>query len=517
MQSPSSLPANNTNDTAQVSSPRILAALDLGSNSFHMVIAEEDARGGLHFIDRVKEMVRLNAGLDEQGNLSEDSQQVALECLRRFRQRLKNIPPEQLRAVGTNTFRAAHNAEEFLQKAEQELGHHISIISGHEEARLVYLGASFSLETSGRKRLVIDIGGGSTELIVGRGIEAMTMASLYMGCVSMSRRFFPDRMINRRRIRKARSAAMLELEPVIQEFSQQQWQQVVGASGTIRSVDDLSRALGLESDWISMDSFSLIEDWLVEQGSSDRLELVSEQRRPVFVGGFAIISAIFEVFSLKRIQIAGGALREGVLYDLNGRLHDQDSRDHGVAVLGRRFKLDHDQAERVSKVCSELWQQVKDEWQVDQIIHQKMLGWAANLHEIGINIAYNQNHKHGSYIIENSDIDGFSRHHQRTLALLVRSHRQKFPHMLFDGLPASLRQSLFYLAVLLRLGVAFSRGRTDTALPSINLSARPQGLTLHIAKTWCEQHPLTVMDIQSEQHYLSAVGFDLKLEQVQTQ
>lgn len=196
---------------------------------------------------------------------------------------------------------------------------------------------------------------------------------------------------------------------------------------------------------------------------------------------------------------------------------DQDSRDHGVAVLGKRFKLDHEQAERVSKVCSELWQQVKDEWQVDQIIHQKMLGWAANLHEIGINIAYNQNHKHGSYIIENSDIDGFSRHHQRTLALLVRSHRQKFPHMLFDGLSASLRQSLFYLAVLLRLGVAFSRGRTDTALPSINLSARPQGLTLHIAKTWCEQHPLTVMDIQSEQHYLSAVGFDLKLEQVQTQ
>lgn len=486
-----------------------LAALDLGSNSFHMVIAEQDAGGGLQFIDRVKEMVRLNAGLDASGNLSEESQVRALDCLQRFSERLRDLPPGQVRAVGTNTFRAAHNSSEFIARAEEALGHHISIISGHEEARLVYLGAAFSLETSGRKRLVIDIGGGSTELIVGRGYESVTMDSLYMGCVSMSRRFFADGRISAERLERARAAALQELEPVMQKYLRMGWEEVVGTSGTIRAVDDLSRELGLNRDWVSSESFERIERWLIKRGHESRLDLVSEQRRPVFAGGFAIISAIFTQFGLNRLDCASGALREGVLYDLNGRLRDSDSRDLGVDALVSRFNLDQDQAARVRQTALGLLTSVAGEWELEDIIWRKLLGWACRLHEIGITISFSQNHKHGGYILENVDIDGFSRQQQRVLALLVRSHRQKFPLELFNELPKSTRKRAVHAAIILRLALAFNRGRADAPPPGMQLEASEDGLVMMIDGSWCGNHPLTMMDLETEAEYLAEAGFGL--------
>lgn len=515
------MPIRKISKTVAANNDRSIAAIDLGSNSFHMVIAEQthqahQGSGSLQFIDRVKEMVRLNAGLDANDNLSIASQQRALDCLGRFRQRLGNIPTEQVRAVGTNTFRAARNAGQFLAKAEAALGQRIAIISGHEEARLIYRGAAFSLESSGRRRLVIDVGGGSTELIIGKGNKAISMSSLYMGCVSMSRRFFKDGMITAQRLQHAKDAALLELSPVIAQYSdnwqRDKWQQVVGTSGSIGALDNLSRALGRKQDWLCRDCFAQVENWLLQTGKVNKLDLLPPQRRAVFAGGFTIIAAIFEAFNLRRMQYAAGALREGVLYELNGRLHDQDSRDHGVAALVNRFSIDKQQANRVSATCQQLWLQVMVAWGIDKTIHRKMLDWASQIHEIGVNIAYNQNHKHGSYIVENADIDGFSRHQQRTLALLVRAHRQKFPMALFNALEPPTRARIFYIAVLLRVAVALNRSRADIALPALGLRPGKNKLALSIDNNWCQQHPLTVMDLQSEQRYLAAVSFELTLD-----
>ncbi len=488
-----------------------LAALDLGSNSFHMVIAKQGADGSLQLIDRVKEMVRLNAGLDGQGNLSEESRRRAQDCLDRFSQRLRGIPTEQIRAVGTNTFRAAHNADEFLSQAEKSLNHHISIVSGHEEARLVYQGAAFSLESSGQQRLVIDIGGGSTELIIGKGYEAFTMSSLYMGCVSYSRRFFENGGITAARLDQAREAAFLELEPITQHYQNLGWEEAVGTSGTIGAVDALSRRLGLNQDWLSEQSFSLIDRWLIAQGHSEKLDYISDQRKPVFAAGYAILSAIFKVLKLSRLDHATGALREGVLYDLNGRLHDQDSRDRGVEVIVNRLGIDHKQSARIESTCYLLLQQVAAGWGLDQVIYSKLLGWASRLHETGFAIAYNQYHKHGSYIIENSDIDGFSRQQQRLLALLIRAHRQKFPLELFLDLPQPTRDNVFHLAVLLRLSFALNRGRQDVPLPEIKLEQFDQGLMVVIDSDWARNHPLTLLDLESEKVYLTNANFYLKL------
>jgi exopolyphosphatase/guanosine-5'-triphosphate,3'-diphosphate pyrophosphatase len=496
--------------TEQATVPgQTLAALDLGSNSFHMVIAEADSAGGLQIVDRVKDMVRLNAGLDAEGNLSEEARVRALDCLERFSQRLRGIPSHRIRAVGTNTFRAAHNSADFLLQAEAALDHQISIISGHEEARLVYLGAAFSLESSGRRRLVIDIGGGSTELIIGRGYQAVTMDSLYMGCVSMSRRFFPNGRITAERLERARAAASLELEPIVQRYQRMGWQEVVGTSGTIRAVDDLSRALGLNRDWLSRESFENMERWLIRRGRAEKLDLLPEQRRPVFAGGFAIIAAIFSALGLERLDCTSGALREGVLYDLNGRLHDSDSRDQGVDSLVSRFSLDREQAARLRRICFDLLDQVAAPWKLDLAVCRKQLGWACQLHEIGTVISFNQNHKHGSYIIENMDIDGFSRQQQRVLALLVRSHRQKFPVNLFGKLPKAGRDQAVHAAILLRLAFAFSRGRTDVRLPVSVIAASEHMLELALPREWMADHPLTMMDLEAEVEYLARAGYRL--------
>ena len=490
---------------------RFLAAVDLGSNSFHMVIAEEDSRGNIQFVDRVKEMVRLNAGLDEKGFLSEESQQIAIECLSRFGQRLREIPSHQIRAVGTNTFRAAHNAEEFLQRAELALGHNIAIISGHEEARLVYLGAAFSLQGNAHQRLVIDIGGGSTEIILGQGYKPMTMHSHYMGCVSMTRKFFQDGIITTGRIEAARDFVLQELEPVMQNYKTAGWQEAVGTSGTMRAADTLSRDLGIDQDWLSRQSMSMIQQWLVDQGHQSKLALISEQRRPVFAGGYCIISGIFEALKIEHLECASGALREGVLYELSGRLRDEDSRDMGVNRLIRRFGLDQRQIDRVLNTALGLFDQVVVDWKLDHFLNPKLLAWAAQLHEIGTTIAFSQHHKHGSYIAENLDIEGFSRQQQRSLALLIRSHRQKFPSALFQCLANGTKDDIFYLAVLIRLACAFNRGRTDDPLPKIGIISSPSGIEIMLPHDWSHHHPLTILDLNTEKKYLSEVNFDLQI------
>ena len=491
-----------------------LAAIDLGSNSFHMVIARQDIDGGIKILDKVKEPVRLGAGLDDAGNLSREAQARALDCLDRFNQRLSDIPEAQVRAVGTNTLRAAHDSGEFLKSAESALGHHISVISGHEEARLVYMGAAYSLAVRDTNRLVIDIGGGSTEMIIGKGYQPNELTSLYMGCVSYTRRFFEDGKITRSRISKARSAALLELETVADRYKEMGWNEAVGTSGTNRALDNLGRSLGSDQHWLSREGMAEIKHWLLDKGNDDALDMVSQTRRSVLAGGFCILDAIFESLDIDRLDTTDGALREGVLYDLNGRLHDADSREQGISSLLNQFKPDQNQYQRVEQSAIQFWLQTKDSWSLNQVIQEKLLRWGARLHEIGFSIAYNQHHKHGAYIIENSDIDGFSRQLQHYLALLVRCHRQKFAIELFETIPADWKSSLIRLTILLRLAVALNRSRTHRIDNDLKISTQEDVVNIEVSAAWCKMHPLSYLDLQSEKDYLAAVGIEVNLIQI---
>jgi len=497
---------------SQSDNSEYVATIDLGSNSFHMLIAVEGEEGGIRIVDRVREMVRLGAGIQHDRTLSKESQQRALKCLGRFRERLSAIPPYRIRAVGTNTLRVARNSGEFLAKAERVLGHPISIISGHEEARLVYLGAAFGLAVSSRKRLVIDIGGGSTEIIAGQGYRPLRLDSLYIGCVSMTRRFFDDGEITKNRIESAGQFVRRELETIVNKYLQLGWDEVVGTSGTIRAVDKLSRDLGIKKDWISHAGIEAIRNWMLESRTSKALSLISEQRRPVFVGGFAILSELFGGFGITRIEVSDGALREGAAYDLIDRLHDEDARVTAVRELASFFGSDPSQAGRVGKLAESFLNQARQGWELQEDFDRKLIFWATQLHEIGVGISYSHHHLHGAYIIENSDLDGFSRQAQRMLALIVGNSRQKLRFNDIEWLPPKNALKIKRLTVILRLAITFFRGRSAVPPDETKLVAEGNSLTLIMDSQWSQSHPLTVFDLQTEKEYLAAAGFNLVLE-----
>ncbi len=474
-----------------------------------MVITKETEDGSITIVDKVREMIRLGAGLDESGLLSTKTQDKALACLKRFQQRLKSIPSHRIRAVGTNTFRVAKNSREFLLLAEQALGHPISIVSGHEEARLVYLGAAFDLSVSDKKRLVIDIGGGSTELTIGKAFQPLIMDSLYMGCVSLTRKIFDDGGITKSRILQAQHVVRRELETVIERYRLAGWDEVVGTSGTIKSIDSVARTLGIERDWISKEGLECIAEWTLEQGRSDALDAVSEQRRPVFIGGFIILSTIFRDLSIERMDISQGALREGVAYELIGRLQNRDSRFSGVNTLVTQFQTDEKQSERVRVLSQKFFHQIRDQWELNQDIEWKLLYWAAQLHEVGMAVSYSHHHQHSAYIVENSDIDGFSRQIQRVLSMILRNSRQKISTGHNAWHDKELLQRVIKLTILLRLAIAIYRGRTDVDIKNLRVSATGTTIFLVVDQIWWNEHPLTIFDLKAEESYLIATGFQL--------
>ena len=489
-----------------------VAAIDLGSNSFHMAIAQESEHGSLKIIDRVREMVRLNAGLNHSGDLTNEAQETALECLERFKQRLNTIPANRIRAVGTNTLRNARNSTEFLTRAECALGHPISIISGREEARLVYLGAAFDLSTSGKQRLVVDIGGGSTELIYGEGYHPIHMDSLEIGCVSLTRQVFGDGRITKTRMNLARKLVSRELGPVLKTYKNLPWQEVVGTSGTIKAIEKVSKELGCDQDWISEKSVMEVEKWILKKKNSKFLIHVSDQRRPVFIGGFIILSTIIKELGIDRMDISQGALREGVAYDLIGRLHNEDARFAGVASLISQFQPDLKHANRVRDLAIRFLNDSKEYWDLQKDIHFKLLYWAAQLHEIGISISYEDYQLHSAYLIENSDLDGFSRQMQKILSLLVKSHRSKIDVDTLNNLPNEWSDRIIKLVILLRLSFTFHRSRLEMETEKINITVKNKIFIISLPVGWDKDHPLTVFDLQSEKLSLKSLGFKLKIK-----
>lgn len=490
-----------------------VAAVDLGSNSFHMIVAQI-ADGRLQVVDRMKEMVRLAAGLDDGNCLSGPVMERAIDTLRRFGQRLRDIPSARVRAVGTNTLRKARNRGEFLGRARRALGQPIDIIAGREEARLIYLGVSHSLEDDGLERLVVDIGGGSTELILGRHFHPRRMESLHMGCVEMSRRFFADGAIDAARMREAEIAALQEFEPISAEYRRIGWDSSIGASGTILAVQQIVEQAGWGQDGITAQALRKLRKALIAAEHIRHLDLAGLQpeRAPVFPGGVAILGALFESLDIAHMRAASGALREGLLYDLVGRIHHEDVRETTVEGLVRRYHIDATQAERVAAGALALLQQAPVAWGLDGAAHAQWLGWAARLHEIGLSISHSHYHKHGAYLIANLDLPGFSQGEQSLLALLIRGHRRKLPQTDLDGLAEPSGRQALYLCLILRLAVVLHRGRSETELPAITLEGDPASIKLRFPPEWLARHPLTEADLAVEADYLRGVGLKLRFK-----
>ena len=486
------------------------AAVDLGSNSFHMVVARlED--GQVRIIDRLKDMVRIASGLDDTNNLTDEAVERALESLRQLGQRIREIPRTNVKAVGTNTLRTAHNGNDFIRRARVALGHNIHIISGQEEARLVFVGVAHSVYNHDDASLVIDIGGGSTELIIGKGFQPTVAESLYMGCVNVSRRYFPDGKITGRRMRDAVLFARTELETIEAGYRRIGWDTALGSSGTIRAIADVAVAQGWSDGGVTRGAVDILRKRLIAAGHYDRLYLegLMEGRRPVFAGGVAILSAIIEALELEHIQISDGALREGILYELIGRYRNQDIRKTTVADIATRYGVDLEQTDKVAKTAENLFDQVHKRWRFDDTDRDTLL-WSAQLHEIGLAIAHAQYHRHGAYLLSNSDMPGFSRQEQQNLSLLVRAHRRKFPVLEFDQAALDNRENVTRLAILLRLSCVMNRSRSYTAPPKIKATADDNGLSFKFPRNWLDNHALTRADLETEAGYLEAVDFKLK-------
>lgn len=506
-----------TNKNTSSENPKhTFAAIDLGSNSFHLIVAEVK-NNQLHIIDRMKEMVRLASGLNEKDELTEKSQNKALDCLARFGQRLKNIPSQNVRIVGTNTLRKAKNGAQFISKAEASLNHSIEVIAGREEARLIYLGVAHSQSENNNNRLVIDIGGGSTEFIIGKGFTPSHTESLHMGCVSMTLKAFEDGKLSESNFKIAELYARLELQTIKNTYRRVGWSYATGASGTIKAIGKVLRAhhdqanLNIPYPGITLEGLKWLIKEMISQKSISKLTLegLNEERQAVFAGGVAVLYGAFKVLKIEKMNVSDSALREGVIYDLQGRFKHEDVRQRTINHLIKQYHIDTQQAQEVKKTLINLYQQVYQQWSIKQFDSDQTMEWAALLHEIGLSIAHNQYHKHGAYIIENSDLPGFSRQEQHRLALLIRAQRRKFPKQEFKSLSSECELSVSYLSILLRLSILLHRDRSKNALPEIKVTARDRKITLQFPEKFLKKHPLTLMDLQQEAEFLKAIKVTL--------
>jgi len=485
----------------------ILAAVDLGSNNFRLQIARVEG-DQLYMLDGLREQVRLAAGLTPEKFLDADAQQRALDALGRFAERLRDLPLEAVRAVGTNSLRVAKNAPDFIPQAEKILGFPIEVIAGHEEARLIYIGVAHGMPQSNDNRLVMDIGGGSTEFIIGNGLTPLILESLYMGCVSFSSRFFPDGKINKQNLKQAELAARVELQTIVAEFKGQ-WQEALGSSGTVRSIADILEQNGYSKSGITLDGLGKLRDHLLKVGDVKKLDLpgLRPDRVSTLASGFAIMHAAFTELDISVMRVALGALREGVLYDLWGRYHDNDMRDVTVKQFMQRYRVDDKQAVRVASLAKAFAMQFSGDKIDEGSPH--ILDWAAGLHEIGISVAHAGYHKHTAYILANADMPGFSKKEQARLSQLTLAQRGNL-----SRLQGQLKNSDdFILAMSLRLAVLFYRNRSDVGLPDLHCRSSNTKFHLSIDPEWLAQNPLTETALQDDVKQWKSLGVSLQISE----
>jgi exopolyphosphatase / guanosine-5'-triphosphate,3'-diphosphate pyrophosphatase len=489
--------------------PDVLAAVDLGSNSFHLQVGRV-VDGQIYPLDSMREALRLGAGLTADKRIDRATQARALEALARFGERLRGLPPHAVRAVGTNTLRVAKNASQFLREARAALGFPIEVIAGREEARLIYLGVSHSLPPAQHRRLVVDIGGGSTEFIVGAGFEPQLTESLYMGCVSFSLRYFPDGKIDKGGLRSAELAARQELSGMAREYRALGWQEAVGSSGTARAIEEILRENGYAESGITHDGLQRLRTLLLKHEHADprRIAGLRESRVAVLPGGVAILCAVFEALGIETMAVSEGALRHGVLYDLLGRVQHTDPREATVAQFMRRYHVDVAQAERVRAAALEIYDALaatphSDER--DDHASRLTLDWAARLAEIGLSIAHAQYHKHSAYVLSHADMPGFSRMEQQRLARIVLAHRGKLAKVQDAGIEGSE----WTLVFALRVATLLARSRTDVRVPLLRAGMDEGGFALDFSQTWLDENPLSADALESEAGHWKAIGMKL--------
>ncbi|QIC84990.1 exopolyphosphatase [Serratia liquefaciens] len=495
-----------------LSSSALYAAIDLGSNSFHMLVVREVA-GSIQTLARIKRKVRLAAGLDQNNLLSHEAMQRGWQCLKLFAERLQDIPREQIRVVATATLRLASNADEFLQTAEQILGCPIQVISGEEEARLIYHGVAHT--TGGPdQRLVVDIGGGSTELVTGTGAQAAQLYSLSMGCVTWLERFFTDRNLGQENFERAEQAAREMVRPIAPQLRQHGWQICVGASGTVQALQEIMVAQGMD-ERITLSKLRQLKQRAIQCGKLEELEIegLTLERALVFPSGLSILLAIFQELGIESMMLAGGALREGLVY---GMLHlpvEQDIRSRTIRNLQRRYLLDTEQAERVSQLAANFSQQVSNEWQLDARCRE-LLHSACLIHEIGLSVDFKQAPQHAAYLIRHLDLPGFTPAQKKLLATLLQNQSNTLDLPLLsqqNALPPSTAQRL---CRILRLAIIFASRRRDDTLPAVRLRANHDDeLTVILPPGWLEQHPLRAEALEQESHWQSYVHWPLILEE----
>jgi exopolyphosphatase/guanosine-5'-triphosphate,3'-diphosphate pyrophosphatase len=490
-----------------------LAAVDLGSNSFHMVVSSY-VLGQLRIVDRIKETVRLAEGLDGKGGLTAPVRERALECLARFGQRLRDIPPSHVRAIATNTVRRLSLPQAFLAPAESALGHPIEVVSGREEARLVYLGVAHEQPPkAGHLRLVIDIGGGSTEFIIGTGFEAIERESVQVGAIATTRRFFPDGRLSRKLWKSGVAAVSAELQQFAGTYRSLGWDEVLGSSGTAKAIGEICAAMKLTKGAVTAEALPEVRDRLLQAAHVDAIDLpgLSDDRRSIIAGGLLVMEAAFDALGLQRMAVSKAAMREGILYDMLGRGGSDDPREGSVMALTERYGIDRAQAQRVEQTALRLFDQVAADAPLDGD-DRLMLARAARLHELGLTIAHSKYHLHGAYIVENSDIEGFSQQQQQFLAALIRTHRRRVHKSDFDALPDRLLDAARRLGALLRVAVVLHRGHDATPIPQLAARIEGERLVLTLAERWLDGRPLLKADLRTEQGYFGGLGMELVVE-----
>jgi exopolyphosphatase/guanosine-5'-triphosphate,3'-diphosphate pyrophosphatase len=481
-----------------------IAAVDLGSNSFHCQIARVDGEQS-YPLDGLREAVHLGAGLDDNKMLDDASQARAIACLQRFGERLRSFQPNDVRALGTNTLRVAKNATAFLKKAEAALGFPIEVIAGREEARLIYLGVSHSLPVSGERRLVVDIGGGSTEFIVGEGYKPQRLDSLYMGCVSFSRQFFKDGKLTKSAFKQAELAARAELQHIVSGFSRRNWKHAVGSSGTARALAQVLQLNGFSESGITPDGLDILRAQLIKAGDLSRIAIAGlrDDRASVLPGGLAIMTAVLAELNIEQMGVADGAMREGIVLDMLGRTHHHDTRDATVTQFMQRYHVDVPQARRVSQLAMNLHQQLA----AADARGTAQLAWAAKLHEIGISVAYSSYHRHSAYIVANADMPGFTREEQHRIAQLLLAHRRSLKKLLPE-----LDETIDWRMVFaLRLAVLFCQRRTSINPRIESAKAGENKFRLAIDPAWVLRNPLTNTVLREEIREWEKIGFDVKI------
>ncbi len=498
---------NTSNDA-----PEYIAAVDMGSNSFHMVVAKI-SHGELRVIDKLGEKVQLAAGLNEVGEFTEESKTRAFECLSRFAQRLKGLDSSAVQIVGTNALRAAKQKKEFLRQAESIMGYPIEIISGREEARLIYLGVAHTLSDDYGNRLVIDIGGGSTELIIGERFETKALESLHMGCVSFREKYFHDGQLTEKNFSKAIKHASRELLGISKNYSQLGWQNCVGASGSVKAILISLVHLGYAHETIELSDLYKLRQKMIKLGHTNFLEEVGvkKDRANIFPAGLSILIACFEVLSINKMNFTTGALREGLLYDLIGRIRHEDVRERTIQSMQLRYDIDKVHAQQVEETALYAYNLIADDWCIRSPRNENLLRWASRIFEVGLSIAHAQYHRHGAYLVYYSELPGFTRLSQLYLSIIVRSHRRKFSDEPFVALTEAEQNLLKKLCVIFRLANALTVARKSSET-RFSLKAEDKSLEIDMGEGWLKENPLNEANLELEKELLTRQGFDLQIK-----